>query len=198
MFFYSFFVILQYTYMYIHVHTCTYMYIHVHATVVCAQLIIVHTQHSYIGQSNKLTPDMSEYDPYLVISLFISTFVSRNSPNCVSGAYIYSNVSGPCQQGFAPYSCAHQLRQIYTFDTQVTSYVRPWRSKYIKHFFLSVAKFRIVTIVYLWQLKSFFRKVLNSYNPEKVACGKRVWIRMQQQQVLGLCKQFMAVINTCR
>ena len=32
----------------------------------------------------------------------------------------YSTFSAPCQQGFAPYSREHTLRQIYTLDTQVT------------------------------------------------------------------------------
>ena len=32
----------------------------------------------------------------------------------------YSKCSGPCWQGFAPYSCEHALRQIYPLDIQVT------------------------------------------------------------------------------
>ena len=68
-----------------------------------------------LRQPSKLTFDreMSEYDPYLAISLF-GHFFPGIAKNAFPELIIYPKFLGHCFQGFAPYRCEHALRQIYT------------------------------------------------------------------------------------
>ena len=61
---------------------------------------------------------MSEYDPYLAISLFGHLF-PRIAKNAFPGLMIFK-MFWSLLAGVSPYSREHALRQIYTLDTQVT------------------------------------------------------------------------------
>ena len=84
---------------------------------------LVHTQHSYIGQLNKLTPGIAWKCLNTILTsqfYYLDICSMQEQPKKHFRGLRYSKFSGPCQQGFAPYSREHALRQIYTLETQVT------------------------------------------------------------------------------